>query len=377
MSNTKKRVLFVDDEAGFLSGLRRMLRRQERVWDMTFLQSADAAMEEVGKHDYDAIVSDINMPGKDGFALLKELQTSRHTEDVPVVMLTAGRDDDLKCLALNLGATDLVDKPIHRDDLLARIRSVLRLKSTQDQLKELNASLEQKVAERTQQIKWSRLDIIWRLAKIGEYRDEQTGKHIVRVACYARALADEMHLSDAFIETLYMTAPLHDIGKIGIPDSILLKRAELTPEERCVMEQHCRIGHKILTDAPDNFNTPENWPSCPELTAFKSIQNDLLTMAASIALSHHERWDGQGYPDGLKGDEIPLEARIVALADVYDALTTDRPYKYPMSDSQTVEVIEGGPGSHFDPDVYAAFERLTEPFRAIRTRLSNEVRLTP
>ena len=377
MSNTKKRVLFVDDETSFLSGLRRMLHRQETVWDMTFADSVDAAMEKVGKHDYDAIISDINMPGRDGFALLKELQGSKRTEDIPVVMLTAGRDDDLKCLALNLGATDLVDKPIHRDDLLARIRSVLRLKSTQDELKELNASLEQKVAERTQEIKWSQLDIIWHLAKVGEYRDEQTGQHIARVACYARTLAEEMHLPNEFIETLYMTAPLHDIGKVGIPDSILLKRGELTPEERRVMEQHCRIGHKILTEGPDDLNAPDIWPGGKEVVAFTSTQNKLLTMAASIALSHHERWDGQGYPDGLKGDETPLEARIVALADVYDALTSDRPYKFAMSDSQTCEVLEGGPGSHFDPDVYAAFEKLTEQFRTIRARLSNKVCLTP
>ena len=370
MSNSRKRILFVDDEPAFLNGLRRMLHRQEAVWEMTFVHSADEAIQETARQEYDAVVSDIRMPGKDGFDLLKELAASPRTRGIPVVMLTAGRDDDLKCLTLNLGATDLIDKPVHRDDLLARIRSVLRLKSYQDQLREVNTSLESKVAQRTADLKNSHLDFIWRLAKIGEYRDQQTGRHIIRVASYARELARQMGLPDEFVEIIYMTAPLHDIGKIGIPDSILLKHGELTSEETRVMEQHCSIGYHILTTDVAHDHHPGEWPGDGNGTA-RRTGNPLLDMAASIALAHHERWDGRGYPNGLAGDRIPLEARIVTLADVYDALTSDRPYKRALSEKHTVEVLEGGPGSHFDPQVYAAFERLHHQFQTIRTRLSD------
>ncbi len=376
VSNDKKRILFVDDEASFLNGLRRVLHKQQAVWDMNFVGSADAAIEELHKQSYDAVISDIRMPGKDGFALLKELRQSERTRDIPVVMLTAGREDDLKCLALNLGATDLIDKPVHRDDLLARIRSVLRLKSYQDQLRDLNKDLEHKVIERTNQLQNSQLEFIWRLAKIGEYRDEQTGRHVIRVATYARELAKQMQLPEDFVEMIYMTAPLHDIGKIGVPDSILLKRGELTPEEFKIMQQHCEMGHTILTGDLWNTISTMEWPG-PHDPARKITGNRLLDMAGSIAIAHHERWDGQGYPKGLKGEEIPLEARIVALADVYDALTSDRPYKQALSAAKTEEVIEGGPGSHFDPRVYAAFEHLREVFRAIRTRLSDPVYAVP
>jgi putative two-component system response regulator len=286
-------------------------------------------------------------------------------------MLTAGKDEeDLKCLALNFGATDLIDKPVSREDLLARIRSVLRLKSYQDQLREMNVGLETRIAERTAELKRSYTNFIWRLAKIGEYRDEQTGRHIIRVATYSRELARAMQLPDDFVETVYMTAPLHDIGKIGVPDSILLKRGELTSGEVKVMEQHCLIGYQILTAGIDQARQHADWPG-EQSTPPQSTGNRSLDIAGSIALAHHERWDGQGYPRGLCGDEIPLEARIVALADVYDALTSARPYKQALSEQKTIEVLEGGPGSHFDPQVYAAFETLTEEFRAIRLRLSD------
>ena len=375
VNSSKKRILFVDDEPNFLSGLRRMLRHQGIVWDMAFVQSVDEAIEETGKHAYDAIICDVRMPERDGFDLLKELAGSERTMGIPVIMLTAGRDDDSKCIALNLGATDLIDKPIQREDLLARIRSVLRLKSSQDDLKELNATLEQKVVMRTEDLKRSHLDIIWRLAQTSEYRDEQTGRHIVRVACYSRIVARQMQLSDDFVETLYMSAPLHDIGKIGTPDRILLKPDKLTPEEHKVMEQHCRIGYEILTKSPEELWGSGNWPgSQPGLS--ERIGNRFVDMAASIALSHHERWDGQGYPEQLRGEEIPLAARIVALADVYDALASERPYKRAFPEGKTLEIIEGGPESQFDPAVYAAFEELTEQFRAIQTRLADHLCLT-
>ncbi|MBU0719276.1 MAG: response regulator [Planctomycetes bacterium] len=367
----KKRILFVDDEPNVLEGLRRMLRGHRGRWDMSFVCTADEALDQIRQTPPDVVVSDVMMPGKDGFALLTELRESGHAKDIPVVMLTGVDAADVKRRALTLGATDLLNKPVEAEDLIARLQSVLRLKSYQDELKAQNEILDRRVQERTAELAASRLDIIWRLARAAEFRDEDTGDHVVRVGHYCRVLAEMLGMEREFVETLFLASPLHDIGKIGVPDSILLKRGRLTTEEWEIMKKHCAIGEDILSQ--------DSRPTNPFLDRLRGRQkptedacNPLLSMAASIALTHHERWDGTGYPGGLKEDQIPLESRIVAVADVYDALCSERPYKPAYSADRTVEIIAREVGRHFDPDVFAAFAKLTDEFRVIRTDLMDD-----
>ena len=368
----KKRVLFVDDEPNVLDGLRRMLRAERDRWDMSFVGGVDAALDVMRAAGFDAVVSDVNMPGKDGFALLEEMRTDPQIQDVPVIILTGRDDSGIKRRALNLGATDLLNKPVDPQDLVARLQSVLRLKSFQDELKNQNEILEHKVKERTQELTDSRLDIIWRLGKAAEFRDEETGNHVVRVGCYSRAIAEAMGLEHDFVEMLFLASPLHDIGKIGIPDRILLKRGALTNEEWDLMKQHCAIGADILRHDPQSMNVFQRWRRELSNAAPARSDNPLLTMAASIAGTHHEWWDGTGYPKGLAGEAIPLESRVVALSDAYDALRSERPYKPAYSETEVLEILGSEVGEHFDPNVHAAFERSRDEFRSIRAELSDE-----
>ncbi len=368
----KRRILFVDDEPNFLDGLRRMLSRQRLVWDMHFANGVDEAENKMREMDFDAVVSDVMMPLRDGFSLLASIRETERTRDVPVIMLTGLKERDLKRRALEMGATDLLNKPVEQEDLTVRLESVLRLKSYQDEIKAQNALLEQKVRERTQQLMDSRLEIIWRLGATAEFRDEETGNHVVRVGCYCRVMAEAMGMEREFAETLFLSSPLHDIGKIGIPDSILLKKGRLTAEEWEVMKQHTVIGAKILQQDPKlrraflwwngNGHDETSWDS-----------NPILEMASSIALNHHERWDGTGYPRGVAGGDIPLEARIVAIADVYDALRSECSYKPAFSESETLRIMRDEVGKHFDPQVFACFERCIEECRSIRSQFADEI----
>ncbi|MBN1437103.1 MAG: response regulator [Sedimentisphaerales bacterium] len=367
----KKQILFVDDERNFLDGLRRMLRDKRDEWDMYFASTVDEAMGHIESNSVDVIICDVSMPGQDGFCFLQNLRENSKTCDIPVIILTGNNDRVLKRQALDAGATDLLNKPVDSAYLLARLQSVLRLKFYQDELKDQNHILDQRVAERTAALEDSRLDLILRLGKASEYRDEATGCHIVRVGCYCRALAEELKMSREFIETIFLASPLHDIGKIGIPDTIMLKPGELTPEEWKIMQRHCEIGVNILLQEPSGMKPFLRWH---RTRLNKKVQdNPLLIMAGVISNYHHERWDGNGYPEGLKGDEIPIEARIVALADVYDALRSHRPYKAPYSEARATQIIYEGSGSHFDPVIVEAFRNVREVFREIHDRFSEEL----
>jgi response regulator RpfG family c-di-GMP phosphodiesterase len=276
-------------------------------------------------------------------------------------------DRELKRKALDLGATDLLTKPVHLEDLSSRLNSVFRLKAYQDELKALNADLEQRVEYRTQDLKWARLDIIWRLAKAGEFRDEETGEHIVRVGCYCRILAEQIGMSRDFVESIFLTSPLHDIGKIGIPDSILLKPGRLTPQEREVMQCHCKIGANILLEEANGMKPFLEWQNVQVPSGHACFENMFMTMASSIAMHHHERWDGTGYPDSLAGEDIPLAARITGIVDVYDALRSDRPYKQAYSHADAMKIMRSeASASCFDPIVYEAFEATQDEFQRIR-----------
>lgn len=361
----KRQILFVDDESRVLNGFRRILQNQCNMWEMSYANSVDAALDQLEKTSFDVIVSDIKMPGKDGFEFLKILQESEKTKNIPVIIVTGCGESDYKRRALELGASDLLNKPVEREDLLARINSMLRVKSYQD-------NLEQKIKERTAELEHSRMDIIWRLGKLAEFRDEDTGNHILRVGLYCITIAKQLGMGQDFIETLFLTSPLHDIGKVGIPDNILLKPGRLDSEEYEIMKQHCVIGANIfcqdsramrlfLALQGNRIDMENKWD-----------KNPLHKMAASIALTHHERWDGTGYPKGLAGEDIPLESRIVAISDVYDALSFARPYKPAYPEDKVMEIMKGEIGRHFDPHIYEAFEKSAEEFRTIKARFADE-----
>ncbi len=366
----KKRLLFVDDEPNFLNGIRRMLRSHRECWHMEFAGGVDEAVAMTEDGEYDAIVSDVNMPLKTGLDLLAILRERPATQYVPIIILTGNAESDLKRRALDLGATDLLNKPVGQEDLVARLRSVLRLKAYQDQILHQNEFLEQRVRERTADLERARRDIIWRLAKAGEYRDEETGDHVIRVACCSRALAAELGMSKQDVQSIFLTSPLHDLGKIGIPDRILLKNGTLTEDERAIMEKHCEIGASILKAQPKRIAAFLD--ECVDYAddGRSSDADTLREMAIRIILTHHEKFDGSGYPHRLKGDDIPVCGQIVAVADVYDALRSERPYKRAYTVEETLEHMRHGRGSHFAPEVYDAFMRIYGNFEDIRQRFT-------
>jgi len=370
----KRRILFVDDEPNVLHGLRRVLHAERDRWDMSFVDGAHAALDQMHTASFDAVVSDVNMPGKDGFALLAEIRSSDRSKDIPAIILTGRNEAGIKRRALDLGATDLLNKPVDPQDLIARLRNAVRLKEYQDKLKAQNAILKREVEERTAELADSRLDIIWRLGKVAEYRDEETGNHVVRVGCYCRAIAEALGADHELVEMLFLASPLHDIGKIGIPDAILLKRGPLSADEWEVMRQHCAIGAKILREDPKVMTAFLAWGGVRASGGNAERPDPLLKMASSIALTHHERWDGSGYPAGLAGADIPLESRIVALCDTYDALCSQRPYRPALPEGEALKIIRGEVGRHFDPEIYVAFERSITHLRAFQNELGDEVR---
>lgn len=346
----KKQLLFVDDEKAVLDGLRRLLRDQREIWEMTFAGSVNEALQKTLAGDFDAIVSDIAMPGGDGFKLLQALRGFDRTKDTPIVMLTGMDDKGLKRRALELGATDLLCKPVDREELLARLTSCLRLKSYVDDIKTYNVRLEKTVKERTKELHDTRLQIIRRLGRAGEYRDNETGMHVIRMSHYAVRLGRRAGMSEGELEVLLNASPMHDIGKIGIPDNILLKPGKLNSKEWEIMKTHAAIGAEILS----------------------GDESDLLTMARTIALQHHEKWDGSGYPMGLKGEEISLEGRIVALCDVFEALRSERPYKHAWTVAESMKYIREQKGKHFDPCLVDYFEQILPEFIHINEQFPDE-----
>lgn len=361
----KKRILFVDDEPRILNGFRRILQNQCDIWEMNYVCSVDAALDQLKEVNFDVIVSDVRMPEKDGFELLKILQGSEKTKNIPVIIVTGCEESDYKRRALELGAMDLLNKPVEREDLLARLNGMLRIKLYQD-------NLEQKVKERTAELEYSRMDIIWRLGKLAEFRDEGTGNHILRVGLYCKTIAEQLGMGQDFIETLFLTSPLHDIGKVGIPDNILLKPGKLNSEEFEIMKQHCEIGANIFYQDSRAMRLFLTWQGNQIGIENKWDKNPLHTMAANIALTHHEKWDGTGYPKGLAGRDIPLESRIVAISDVYDALNSARPYKPAYPEDKVKEIINEEVSRHFDPEVYTAFKKSVEEFRMIKAQFADE-----
>jgi putative two-component system response regulator len=293
----------------------------------------------------DLILLDINMPHMDGYEVMEALKTIDDPLPAPIVVLTAQSGEDYLLRALEAGATDFLSKPVSKRELLARVKNTLMAHLAMRMMQDQNSVLESMVRQRTHELSQSRLDLVRRLGRASEYRDNETGQHILRMSHAAALLARRLGWSEGACELLLHAAPMHDVGKIGIPDGILLKPGPLTPDEREVMQRHTDIGADLL-----------------------SGDDDLMAMARDIALCHHEKWDGTGYPKGLAGLQIPEAARIVAITDVFDALTSQRPYKKPWATSEALEFMRQNAGRHFDPTLLHHFFDLVPEIEAIRSR---------
>jgi putative two-component system response regulator len=375
----KQQIMIVDDDPHVLDSLRRDLHGQVEEWDVTYVRHPETAWEDLLQNTYDAIVTDIRMPGVNGMDLLDRIRHTEKVKNVPVVMLTGFEEDDVKMKALNLGAVDLLKKPVDIDEFIARIRNVLQMKSYEDELRSTNELLSEKIRRQTIDLAQTRMSIVCRLGMAAEFRDEDTGNHVIRVGCFSRVVAAAMGLPRSFLEMLLLAAPLHDIGKIGIPDRVLLKPGPLDDEEWAIMQKHCEIGERILREQSNAVVPLFDWYAA-EMYSTKDVEetrDPVLDMAASIALSHHEKWDGSGYPQKLTGEAIPIEARIVAIADVFDALTSNRPYRAARPEEEALSIIDGTVGTHFDPRVYQAFRKSLDEIRDIRTRFNDDVVVFP
>jgi putative two-component system response regulator len=290
----------------------------------------------------------------------------------PTIVLTAVADQQTRVQAIELGATDFLSKPVDPCELLPRVRNVLTVQAYQARLERYNHDLEQAVRQRTAELEASRRDVIHCLARAAEYRDDDTGHHVLRVGRYARLIGEALGLDAEYVRSLEQAAQLHDIGKIGIPDAVLLKPGKLTEEEFAIMQKHTGFGKRILRRLPADEEALLREHACVGGRILELGSSPLLDMARSIALTHHEWWDGSGYPLGLKGDDIPLEGRITAVADVYDALSTRRTYKpaYPLE--ECLRIMRKESGTHFDPQVLEAFFGVQDQVVAVQMQLANE-----
>lgn len=303
----------------------------------------------------DLVILDVMMPVVSGVDLLKLIRANSDFAHLPVLILTAASDRTTKLTVLELGASDFLSKPIDPSELAPRVRNALTIKRYHDGLRDYAHTLEEAVRARTAELEASRLDVIHCLARAVEYRDDHTGRHVERVGRYAGIIGDALGLTSETCRMLEQAAQLHDVGKIGVPDDVLLKPGKLTPEEFERMQKHTLFGRKIVEQMTDR-----EWEKLRQHVQIGSRileapRSPLLAMAARIALTHHERWDGTGYPLGLGGEDIPLEGRITAVADVFDALSSRRPYKPAFSLDKCFQIMSDESGSHFDPRVVDAF----------------------
>jgi len=346
----KRTVLVVDDQPTARLTMDKLVEILPGVGHLVSYDSPLQALDWARSNHADLALIDYHMPGLTGIDLTRSLRELDHFRDVPIVIVTHDVDRDVRLGALEAGATDFLLKPVDMYEFRARCTNLLQLHEHTIALRDRNKTLEQEISDAIEAIRLREQETLKRLAKAGEHRDEETGQHIERMSRYSRLIAQGFGLPAIECETIELAAPMHDIGKIGIPDQILLKPARHTEQERFVMRQHAVVGYEILKGSPSRY----------------------LQAGAVIALSHHERFNGTGYPGGLRGEEIPQAGRIVAIADVFDALTSKRPYKEPWPFEKAVEYVAAERGKHFDPDLADVFlanlnevHRIHETFRDV------------
>lgn len=362
-SDAEDVVLVIDDTAENLALISEVLRSEFKV---KVAANGERGLQLAQATRPDLILLDIMMPEMDGYEVIRRLQESEVTRDIPVIFLTAMRSVNDERKGLDLGAVDYITKPISPPIVQARVRNHLQLKAARDFLKYKSEFLEREVQKRTREVEAIQEVTIRTLTSLAETRDIDTGNHIRRTQSYVKVIASSLSAHPRFaafltpgnIDLLYRSAPLHDIGKIGIPDRILLKPGKLEADEFAIMKTHTTLGGDAITHA--------------ELALGREVP--FLKLAKEIAYGHHEKWNGKGYPEGLQGDDIPISARLMAVADVYDALISRRVYKPAMTHEQAVAIIRDGRGEQFDPDITDAFIRIEGEIRGIANRFrdSNE-----
>ncbi len=351
MDNNKPVILVVDDQFQNVELLEAYLVPQG--YAIVKAANGKEALEQLASHPIDLILLDVMMPGMDGFEVARKVRQDGTHKLLPIILVTALQDTEDRVKGIEAGCDDFLSKPFDQDELLARVHSLLKVKSYNDLLANYRTELEAEVAQQTaelkrafERIKAASMETILRLSIAAEFKDAGTGEHIKRMSYYAAAIARQMGLDENTIEGILYAAPMHDIGKVGIPDRILTKPGKLDPDEWEIMKKHPLIGAKILAGSDVEF----------------------IQLAETIAHYHQEKWDGSGYPEHLKGTQIPLTSRIVSIADVFDALTSKRPYKEAFTTEVSLDIIREGRGSHFDPDVVDAFFAIQDEILAIKSQ---------
>ncbi len=361
MTQERPKILIVDDEKFYLDVLMELLQDQFKI--VVAKDGEQALRRAASEPRPDLILLDILMPDMDGYQVCERLKADPKTREIPVIFLTIKSEVADELRGFELGAVDYISKPMSPPIVQARVNTHIALSQARAQLANRNSELETKVRERTDELSRTKDVAIYCMASLAETRDTETGKHILRtqnyILCLARKLKDQGlysdYLDDQTIELLYKTSALHDIGKVGVPDRILLKPGKLDSEEWEIMKQHARYGHDALLRAEQVLGS-----------------TDFLVMAREIAYTHHEHWDGSGYPQGLLGDAIPISGRLMAIADVYDALVNRRVYKEPYSHEYAVKTIQEASGVHFDPCMVDAFTTLADDFLHIAVELADK-----
>jgi putative two-component system response regulator len=355
MMKEKSVILVVDDQPQNIELLEAYLAPQG--YKIVTAANGEEALGKLSGSQIDLILLDVMMPCMDGFEVTRRIRHDNTHQLLPIILVTALRETEDRVKGIESGCDDFISKPVDKMELLARVRSLLKVKAYNDLMLNYRDELASEVTRRTEElkhvlekIKAVALDTIYRLSMASEYKDEDTGTHIKRMSRFSAAVARRMGLNEAAIETILYAAPMHDLGKIAISDKILLKPGMLDPVEWEIMKRHTTIGAKIL----------------------KGSDAEIIKLAETIARSHHEKWDGKGYPDGLKGIEIPIACRITAIADVFDALTSKRPYKEPLSVETSLAIIREGKGSQFDPDIVDAFFAIQDEILKIKKEYDDD-----